>query len=212
MSEAITNQIGNVIYVLMAIAALWGVFSVVMVWSRVGAKRFRSEAQQRMFLEAIEEPLSQGDYDGVMEVCGRDPRALVQMVQMAVANRHLGYTKVKQLLMDRFERDVLADLDYRITWVKTVIAAAPMLGLLGTVIGMMGAFDKLASAATVDPTKLAGSINIALITTALGLTIAIPLVVATASVNNKIKQLEDLIAVGLGQFLDMFREVAAKQK
>ncbi len=134
------------------------------------------------------------------------------MVQMAVANRHLGYTKVKQLLMDRFERDVLADLDYRITWVKTVIAAAPMLGLLGTVIGMMGAFDKLASAATVDPTKLAGSINIALITTALGLTIAIPLVVATASVNNKIKQLEDLIAVGLGQFLDMFREVAAKQK
>lgn len=212
MSETITNQIGNVIYVLMAIVALWGVFCVVMVWARVGSKRFRTEAHQRMFLDAIEEPLYQGDFDGALEVCGRDPRALVQMVQLAIVNRHLGYTKVKQLLMERFERDVLADLDYRVTWVKTVIAAAPMLGLLGTVIGMMGAFDKLATADTVDPTALAGSINIALITTALGLVIAIPLVVATASVNNKIKHLEDLIALGLGQFLDLFREVVPREK
>lgn len=212
MSEELSNQIGNVIYLIMALVALWGAFCVIMVWTRVASKSFRSETQQRQFLEAIEEPLLKGDFDGVSELCGNDPRAMVQMVQMAVTNRNLGYTKVKQLLLDRFERDVLADLDYRVVWVKTVIAAAPMLGLLGTVLGMMGAFEKLASAATVEPSELAQSISFALITTALGLIIAIPLVMAVASLNNRIKHLEDLISVGLQQFLDLFREVAAKQK
>ncbi|MEZ6106308.1 MAG: MotA/TolQ/ExbB proton channel family protein [Pirellulaceae bacterium] len=146
------------------------------------------------------------------EVCGRDPRALVQMVRMAVENRDLGYTKVKTMLLDRFERDVLADLDYRITWIKTVIAAAPMMGLLGTVLGMMGAFAKLANSDAPEPSELAGTISFALITTAIGLVIAIPLVVAIASVNNKIKQLEDLISVGFSEFLDVFRNSLAKHK
>ena len=137
MPENLTNIIGYIIYTVIGIVALWGAFCVVMVWLRVGAKRFRSEEQQQLFLDTIEEPLMEGDFDGVGDICHRDPRALCQIVQLGVINRQLGYSKVKQMLLDRFERDVLADLDYRLTWVKTVIAAAPMIGLLGTVVGMI---------------------------------------------------------------------------
>ena len=154
MQETLTTIIGNIIYTIIGIVALWGAFCVIMVWTRVSSKRFKSEEQQQLFLDTIEEPLFEGDFDGVAEICDRDPRALCQMVQLGVLNRQMGYSKVKQMLLDRFERDVLADLDYRLTWVKTVIAAAPMIGLLGTVIGMMGAFAKLASATTVDPSRI----------------------------------------------------------
>ena len=53
-----------------------------------------------------------------------------------------------------------------------------MVGLLGTVIGMMGAFAKIAGGDKVDPTQLADDISFASITTACGLAIAIPLVLA----------------------------------
>lgn len=203
------------IYSALALVALWGLFCVVMVWSRVAQKRFRTEAQQSEFLDALEEPLKKGDFDAIIELCDGDRRATPQLVELAVANRGIGYAKVRQLVMDRFQRDVLADLDYRLSWVSTVIKTAPMIGLFGTVLGMMGAFATLASAENVDPTQLADDINVALRTTACGLAIAIPLLFCMASVNVRIRKMEDLVASGLTRFLDTFRlapGVAAKGK
>jgi biopolymer transport protein ExbB/TolQ len=117
-------------------------------------------------------------------------------------NRDLGFAKTRQLLVDRFQRDVLADLDYRLSWVATVIKAAPMIGLLGTVVGMMGAFGSLAAAESVKPENLASDIMLALITTACGLAIAIPLVLLLAAVNVRIRQMEDLVVSGLNRFLE----------
>jgi biopolymer transport protein ExbB/TolQ len=86
-----------------------------------------------------------------------------------------------------------------------------MLGLLGTVIGMMGAFATLATAETVDATQLADDINVALRTTAAGLAIAIPLVIAMAAVNVRIRKMEDLVAAGLTRFLDSYRAALGSQ-
>ena len=72
-----------------------------------------------------------------------------------------------------------------------------MLGLLGTVIGMMGAFGKLATTENVRPDALAEDISIALITTAAGLSIAIPLVIGTNSINIRISKLEELVEAGI---------------
>lgn len=206
MGEPLNTIIGNTVYGLQALAALWGAFCVIVVWMRVGAKRFKTEDQQVAFLQAIEEPLMKGDFDTAAQICEGDSRALCQMAHMAITNRGFGYAKVKQLIIDRFQRDVLADLEYRVTWVKTVIASAPMLGLLGTVLGMMGAFGKLAGASNVDPTQLAGDIQFALITTAVGLSIAIPLIVTVSVMNIRIAKMEDLVTAGLGQFLEIFKD------
>ena len=161
--------------------------------------------EQADFLTAVETPLSRGDFDAANSMCEGDERAMCQLVHLAIINRKIGYNKVRQLVVDRFQRDVLADLEHRLAWVNTVIKSAPMLGLLGTVIGMMGAFAKLATAETVDPAELASNIQTALITTACGLAIAIPLVLCTASINVRIRKLEDLVGAGLTRFFDAYR-------
>ena len=131
---------------------------------------------------------------------------MCQLSQLALENRRLSFAKVKQLIADRFQRDILQDLEHRLSWVSTVIKAAPMIGLLGTVLGMMGAFGKLAGSDNVEAQALANDIMFALITTACGLAIAIPLVLAVAFINIRIKKMEDLVGYGINQFLEIFKE------
>lgn len=188
-------------YAGLAAAALWGLYCIVIVWTRVNQKRFKTEESQDMFMDDVEQMLSQGDFDGVTEYCEGDVRALPQIVEMAANHRELGYKKSRQFVMDRFQRDVMADLEYRLSWVSTVIKAAPMMGLFGTVFGMMGAFKTLATAESVEPSLLARDINIALYTTACGLAIAIPLMILVANVNIRIAKMEDLVGAGLGRFM-----------
>ena len=201
---------GNVIYVALFLVAMWGFYCVMMVFTRVKQKQFQSEEAQVTFLEAVEEPLSRGDYDIASEVCEGDRRAMCQLSLLAITNRKLGFAKVKKLVADRFQRDVLEDLEHRLSWVYTVIKAAPMLGLLGTVLGMMGAFKQLAGSDQVNASELANDIMFALITTAIGLGIAIPLVLCTAYINVRIRKMEDLVAYGINQFLEIFKEATIR--
>ena len=86
-----------------------------------------------------------------------------------------------------------------------------MVGLLGTVVGMMAAFGQMTGGgadSTVDQSALATNISIALITTAMGLTIAIPLLISVAAINIRIRKLEDLVSAGLSRFFEVFKERA----
>ena len=204
-TDAIFNMVGNTIYAVLAVVALWGAFCIFMVWRRVAAKRFKNEKAQNLFLERLSGSLSQNDFEGAAQLCERDSRAMVQLCYLAIINRELGFGDVRQLLVDRFQRDVLADLENRMSWVNTVVKSAPMIGLFGTVIGMMGAFGKLASSESVNAGELAGNIMVALITTASGLAIAIPLIMAMASINIRIRRMQDLVGAGMNSFLGIFR-------
>lgn len=205
--------LGNIMYGVLAVIALWGGFCAVMVWMRISQKKFKNESAQADFLDSLADPISRGDYETAAAMVDGDPRAVSQLAALALANRRLPLPKLRQLLVDRFQRDVLADLDYRLSWVNTVIKSAPMVGLLGTVMGMMGAFAKLsAGGSQVDASALASDISFALITTACGLTIAIPLLITTAYINVQISRLEDLVAAGLSYFLDVFRSSVERQQ
>lgn len=202
--------VSNATYGALAAVALWGLYCIVVVWTRVNQKRFKSEEEQDMFMDDVEQMLSSGDFDGTAEYCDGDPRAIPQIVEMAMHHRGLGYKKARMFVMDRFQRDVMSDLEYRLSWVSTVIKSAPMIGLFGTVFGMMGAFETLATAESVEPSALAGDINIALITTASGLAIAIPLMILVANVNIRIAKMEDLVGAGLARFMTAFRDGLSK--
>jgi len=193
-------------YLVLAMVALWGLYCIVIVWTRVNQKRFKSEEEQDVFMDDVEQMLEAGDFQGTAEYCTGDSRAIPQIVEMAVEHREKGYKKARLFVMDRFQRDVMSDLEYRLSWVSTVIKSAPMIGLFGTVFGMMGAFKTLATAESVEPSALADDINIALRTTACGLAIAIPLMLLTANVNIRIAKMEDLVGSGLARFMTAFRE------
>jgi len=208
----IFNIVGQLSYVALAAVALWGAYYVFLVLTRVNAKRYKTEVAQDDFIDSIEEDLRRGNFNAVQDRCAGDKRALPMLVAYACKNRSVGYQKLKQLTLDRFQRDVIADLDYSIAWIVTVIKTAPMLGLFGTVVGMMGAFGKLASATNVNPTDLAGDIRVALETTAIGLTIAIPLVMAMAAIHNRIRHMQDLVASGLSRIFDAFKIGMAREE
>jgi biopolymer transport protein ExbB/TolQ len=230
--STITWLAGDVIYVAQAVIAIWGAFCVIIVWRRVTSTRFRTEEEQDAFLGRLEERLDNGDFEGTAALCDGDERAMPQLALLAVANRRLGYAKVRTLVADRFQRDVLADLEYRLSWVYTVIKLAPMLGLFGTVVGMTGAFKDLArsdpnlggaatanspaaagqsgSPAVTEASTLAENISLALLTTVYGLATAIPLVFCTASINVRIRKLEDLVGAGLTRFLESFKVALAR--
>ena len=209
--SSLFDLISNSTYLALALVALWGLYCIVIVWTRVAHKRFKSEDEQDAYIDDVEQMLVAGDFEGVAEYCDGDPRAIPRMIELAISHRDLGYKRARQIMMDRFQRDVLSDLEYRLSWVGTVIKSAPMIGLFGTVFGMMGAFKTLATAEQVEPSALAGDIQVALVTTASGLAIAIPLMILVANVNIRIAKMEDLVGTGMTRFNEAFKIGLAKE-
>jgi biopolymer transport protein ExbB/TolQ len=122
---------------------------------------------------------------------------------------HRGSAKMKRMAAERFEVDVLAPLEYRMSWISTAVKSEPMLGLLGTVAGMIAAFGKIAGAQSsgIKPEALASDISLALITTMVGLVIAIPLIMAGNAIHVRMSKLQDSVQQDLSRFFDDFDAV-----
>ncbi len=206
---------GPVIYVAMALAALYGVFCAVLLFRKISQKRFSSASQSGEFLDEVRDKLYHRDFDGIVELCDSPPywsKALAQMILVALAHRDRGLSKLRVLLAEKYERDVLADLEYRFSWIGTIVKTAPMLGLLGTVSGMILAFGKIAGSGEsgVNPADLADDISFALLTTACGLMIAIPLTMLGAAVQVKKGKMTDAVQEDLSEFLHDLEKVMAE--
>ena len=213
----LVDFMSNLIYPMQAIAAVYGLYLTIMVFRRVAQKRFRTQPAADEFLDQVSERLKSRQFDGIAELCDSPPywaKAVPQLILIALANRDKPISKLRQLLGEKFAREVLAELDYQMSWVNTVVKTAPMLGLQGTVLGMIAAFAKIASSKRtgVDPATLANDISFALITTAVGLMIAIPLVMCMASMQVRIGRLTDAVQHQLGRFLDELDAVQARKK
>lgn len=205
--ETFYTYAGNSVYFFQAILALVGAYSLVMVWRRVKTTRFDDEDDQDEFLSELEQTLATRNFEKAIEFCDEDRRTLPQLALFALENRNMGYAALRPRVGERFQQDVMSDIEHRLSWVGTAIKTAPMLGLLGTVMGMMGAFAKLGGSEKVDPTAMATDIQFALITTAVGLAIAVPLMVGLASVNIDIRKMEDLTGLGLSRLFEILKGV-----
>ena len=206
--EVLFSYLNDLVYVVLAGLALWGAYCVVMVWRRVGATRFTNEYEQDEFLSELEQTLAAKNFGAATELCNGDRRAMPQLALYAINHRELSYDKLRHRLAERFQQDVMSDIEHRLSWVGTVIKSAPMIGLLGTVMGMMGAFANLAQPGTTpDPVEMASDIQFALITTACGLAIAVPLVLATASINIRVRKMEDLVGWGPTRLFESMKSV-----
>ena len=201
----ILDFLGYAIYAALGISFTYGVYCIIVLIRRVGQKSFPGREAAELFLDDIGEQLDTSNFDGAMEVCDSPElwaRAVPQLIAVAIENRNKPIRKIRQMLNEFYEREIVSDFDSRLAWVNTIIKSAPMLGLLGTVVGMIGAFRKIAGATTVDPSKLAEDISFALLTTACGLSTAIPLVVLSNVGNVRISKLQDSVDEVMGVVLD----------
>ncbi|KKN66457.1 hypothetical protein LCGC14_0471140, partial [marine sediment metagenome] len=90
-------------------------------------------------------------------------------------------------------------------WLNLIGNVAPMLGLMGTVLGMIGAFFKIVETGQVDATSIAGPIGIALVTTLLGLGVAIPALTFFAILRNRIDAITSEAMVICQELISTFR-------
>ena len=212
--ESILDYLGTAIYILLGLIALYGVYSVIVLVRRIAQKRFASTKRADEFLDDVRDLLQKRNFAGVVELCDTPAywaKAVPQLVLVAMDNRDRKGAKLRRTVSESFEREILSDLEYRTSWIATVVKTAPMIGLLGTVVGMINAFAKIAGASQqgIKPAALANDISFALFTTAMGLTVAIPLVLAGAMIHVRIGKLQDAVQKQLGDFFDDYEAATA---
>jgi biopolymer transport protein ExbB/TolQ len=205
--NVLAGHMGDACYIFLAANFLWGLYCVIILWRRLLKLRFADESSSNEFLTTIQQMLDAGDFEAARKMCEDDPRALPQIALAAIENRDLTEPQLRQLVGELMQRNVLADLEFRVSWVATVIKSGPLLGLFGTVLGMMAAFGRIGTGEKVQPFQIADEIAIALICTAMGLITAIPFTFLLASLNIRIRLLQDSLTSGMTKFLEHFKKV-----
>lgn len=123
-------------------------------------------------LNSVEEALSQGGVDAAKEVCRNTKGPVASIFYQGLERMDEGIEVVEKSVVS-YGSVQMGLLEKGISWIGLFIAIAPMLGFMGTVIGMIGAFDSIQAAGDISPTVVAGGIKVALITTVSGLIVAV---------------------------------------
>jgi len=127
-----------------------------------------SATNTKKLLDNIDEAWSKGGVTAAMEVC-KDTRGPVASIFYQGLSRHDEGIEVVEKSVASYGGVQLGLLEKNLTWISLFIALAPSLGFLGTVIGMIAAFDKIQQVGDISATVVAGGIKVALLTTVFGL-------------------------------------------
>ncbi len=142
----------------------------------------------KKLLKDVETALGNNDVEGAREVC-RNTRGPVAAIFAEGLNRYdNGLEDVEKSIIS-YGSVVTGRLENGVSWISLFIALAPMLGFMGTVIGMIQAFNNIAVAGEISPAVVASGIKIALLTTVFGLIVAVVLQVFYNYIISKIDSL-----------------------
>ncbi|MCG6948400.1 MAG: MotA/TolQ/ExbB proton channel family protein [Acidobacteria bacterium] len=165
----------------------------------------RSNFLENSTVQTLSGLLASGRYDAAVEFCRRHPGPFTDLVSALVENRHAPYEELKEILEDT-GRLQLMGLQRGLPALATIVAGAPLLGLLGTVIGMIKIFSVVATAGSGITEQLSSGISQALITTATGLVIAIPALFTHSYLESRAVSILSDIEAQILDFLHLVRE------
>ena len=155
-------------------------------------------------IDEIETLFNEEQFQEALELCESEPNFLTNVLAAGLPKMEHGFDSMEQAAHDIAEEEAIK-LHAKTSWLSLLSAIAPMLGLLGTVWGMIGAFDVIAGSSAPEPSDFAGSISLALITTVLGLIVAIPMMVGFFYFRNKVTRIVLEIGAISEDLLDRFR-------
>jgi len=123
-------------------------------------------------LNDVEGALQSGGVDAAKEVCRNTKGPVASIFYQGLDRSGEGVDMVEKSVVS-YGSVQMGLLEKGLSWIALFIALAPMLGFMGTVIGMIGAFDAIEAAGDISPSLVAGGIKVALLTTVFGLIVAI---------------------------------------
>ena len=193
----------------LGLTALFMFFLIFYCWKETVASRFNPPGVS----SALSDSLASRDLQKASSLCQSTPSVLTRCLTSSLSKARPekadgNKEKIEATFMDSIEGEDGA-ISQWINYLNVVAAVAPMIGLLGTVSGMISAFQTIGQVGMGDPSALAGDIGEALITTATGLTIGIPAMIAYFVFRNRLNgQILATVETG-GDLIDVYVEQAA---
>ena len=131
-----------------------------------------STTSTRKLLSNVEDALNQGGVDGAMEVTKNTKGPVASIFTQGLLRMTEGIEMVEKSII-AYGSVEMGRLERGLVWISLCISLAPMLGFMGTVIGMIGAFDAIEAAGDISPQIVARGIKVALLTTVAGLIVGV---------------------------------------
>ncbi|MDG2207877.1 MAG: MotA/TolQ/ExbB proton channel family protein [Pirellulales bacterium] len=167
----------------------------------------RSDLEQT--LVQLESQLESGGAQAAYDYCNSEDTMVAKVFTAMFEVGNQGRIAARTAIEKKIELELLPALNFLLPYILVLAKIAPMVGLLGTVIGMIGAFSKLGNAGAEgsDPNAVANEIGMALFTTAEGLIVAIPALFAYSYFRQQVQKMEiDLEKAGYAA-MDLFPKV-----
>lgn len=159
-------------------------------------------------IDEIEALFDEKQWDEAMELCEAEPTYLTDVVRSGLSKLGHSFETIQSAMYEMAEEKDIS-LAQKVGWLNLIAAVAPMMGLLGTVNGMITTFGEIAAKPSVKPNDLAGGIKGALVTTLLGLTVAIPVTAAYVFFKNRSQRISIEIAAITEDLFERFRSEKA---
>jgi biopolymer transport protein ExbB len=209
---SIIDKFGYVIYAALAVLAVWGVYNAIMLYRNLRKKGISGADAAQLITQIRESCVGPRgtNIQAAIAVC-QSPEfwhaALAQLIAVALQHRDKGLAKVKQVLVMEFHTEIIAGMENRLASISTIVRMGPLLGLLGTVASMIGAFGRIGGAEKVNPNDLARDISLALWATGSGLLIATPMMILGNDIHAKLRHLRDRTERQLQDFLEILEQM-----
>lgn len=147
-----------------------------------------SKTNTKKLLEKIEAALNEGGVEAAKEVCRNTRGPVASIFYQGLLRMDQGIEVVEKTIVS-YGSVQMSQMENGLSWISLFIAIAPSLGFLGTVIGMIQAFDAIQAAGDISPNVVAGGMKVALITTVGGLIVAVILQIFYNYILSKIDSL-----------------------
>ena len=156
--------------------AMWPIAFLLVFGVAIALERLytlsRAAIDAKAFFQQLEQALRAGGAKQAAQLCSETRGPVASVIHAGLLRLHRGIDNVEKAIENAGAVE-MAFLERGMVWLSTVANLAPMLGFLGTVSGMINAFQAIKAAGDVEPTLVAGGISEALITTAAGLIVGI---------------------------------------
>ncbi|TYA52446.1 MotA/TolQ/ExbB proton channel family protein [Formosa maritima] len=153
-----------------------------------------STTNTKKLTQDVEDALQSGGVEAAKEVCRNTKGPVASIFYQGLDRTDEGIEAAEKAVI-AYGGVQMGQLEKNVSWISLFIALAPMLGFMGTVIGMIQAFDKIEAAGDMQPSLVAGGIKVALLTTVFGLIVAIILQVfynyIIAKIDSIVNDMED---------------------
>ena len=153
-----------------------------------------STTNSKKLTQEVEDALSSGGVEAAKEVCRNTKGPVASIFYQGLDRTDEGLEAAEKAVV-AYGGVQMGQLEKNVSWISLFIALAPMLGFMGTVIGMIQAFDMIEAAGDMQPSLVAGGIKVALLTTVFGLIVAIILQIfynyIVAKIDSIVNDMED---------------------